>query len=126
MSSLSSLKGPEAEPSLSSGGQCCPMEEASGGRGANGRREAVPRAPSKLGCAGGWAGGAAILDGRGRAWGATERGGDGAKGAEPSGAGPGAGRVWARVPEDPEAARRSLTRLGRSRVEAAREVLRAV
>lgn len=65
MSSLSSLKGPEAGPSLPSGGRCCPMEEANGGRGANGRREAVPRAPSKLGCAGGWAGGAAILDGRG-------------------------------------------------------------
>lgn len=67
MSSLSSLKGSEAEPLLPSGGQCCPMEEANGGRGANGSREAVPRAPSKLGCAGGWAGEAAILDGRGRA-----------------------------------------------------------
>lgn len=48
------------------------------------------------------------------------------QGAEPGRAGPGAGGVWARVPEDPEAARRSLTRLGRSRVEAAREVPRAV
>lgn len=69
MSSLSSLNGPEAEPSQASGGRCCPMEEARGGPGANGRREAVPRAPSKLGCAGGGAGGAAILDGRGRGWG---------------------------------------------------------
>lgn len=54
-----------------------------------------------LGCAGGGAGGSAILDGRGRAWGFTERGGDGAKGEEPSGAGPGAGRLWARAPEGP-------------------------
>lgn len=69
MSSLSSLNSLEAEPSLSSGGRCCPMMEANGVRGANGRREAVPRALSKLGCAGGWAGGAAILDGRGLAWG---------------------------------------------------------
>lgn len=48
------------------------------------------------------------------------------QGAEPGRAGPGAGGVWARVPEDPENARRSLTRLGRSRVEAAREVPKAV
>lgn len=63
-----------------------------------------------------WRGGAVV----------TERGGDRAKGEERCRAGPGAGRVWARVPEDPEAARRSLTRLGRSGVEAAREVPRAV
>lgn len=121
MSSRSSLNGPGAGPSLTSGGRCRPMEEADGVRGANGRREAVPRATRKLGCAGGGAGGSAILDGRGRAWGFTERGGDGAKGEERSRAGCGL-----ESQRDPEAAQRNLTWLGRSRVEAAWEVPRAV
>lgn len=111
MSSLSSLNGPEAEPSQASGGRCCPMEEGSGDLASNGRGGAVPRAPRRLGCAGGGAGGAAILDGRGRGSG---------------GAGPGAGRVSAGVPADPETARRSPTRLGCSRSGGGREVPRAV
>lgn len=110
MSSLSSLNGPEAEPSQASGARCCPMEEGSGDLASNGRRGSVPRAPSKLGCAGGGAGGAAILDGRGRGgMGGGKRAGRGLRAGSRAGGGPGVG--WSpsgpgNRPEEHDPARR--------------------
>jgi hypothetical protein len=82
------------------GGRRGPWRQWAQGGGA-----APPLPPSKLGCAGGWSDRAAILDGRGRAWGrglslSGAETGQRARSRAERGAGR-AGWVWARVPEGP-------------------------